>query len=188
MRSLDPIIIQRLLEKVIRPVLFIFADFATNPQRLWTGCGDILFMGETWKGIGALIGFETIPETVDTSSQGITAKLNGLDTDIIAALIGDDYQGREATIFLGFWDENRDNLEALDDPLWRGILDTDSVKDNGKTSELSITAENELVDQLRRRDFRYNQQSQNLLHPVTTDTGLNKIESIQDVKIAWGRQ
>jgi hypothetical protein len=186
-RILSAELIARIQAKVVKPVILVFADFPSGAKRVWTGIGNIEWGGHTWEGVGGAIGFEAVSETTDTSAKGITARINGLDADFAAALVNDAYQGREATIWLGFWDEAETDLEVMSGPLWSGMMDTDQVEDAGDTASLAIQAEHRLVDILRKREFRYTHRDQQLLYPGQGDTGLNKIEKIQDVTIPWGR-
>lgn len=186
-RTLTPTLIARIQQGIVRPVLFVFADFPSGAQRLWTGIGNITWSGHTWEGVGGAIGFETVSETMDTAAKGISAKLNGLDPDMVSRLVNDAYQGRDAIIYLAFWNDDETSLEAMPEPLWQGSLDTDEVEDDGKTASITIAAEHRLVDILRKREFRYTDRDQQLLYPGQGDTGLNKIEAIQDLQIPWGR-
>lgn len=186
-RILSAELIARIQAKVVKPVILMFADFPSGAKRVWTGVGPIEWGGHTWEGVGGAIGFEAVSETTDTSAKGITARINGLSADFAAAIVNDAYQGREATLWLGFWDDAETDLEVMEGPLWSGMMDTDQLEDSGNTASLAIQAEHRLVDILRKREFRYTHRDQQLLYPGQGDTGLNKIEKIQDVTIPWGR-
>lgn len=186
-RLLSVELISLVQQNVVRPVLFVFADFPSGARRLWTGISDISWDGHTWEGVGGAIGFETVSETMDTAAKGVSAKLNGLDSTLVSAIINDQYQGRDAIIYLAFWNDDETELEAMPEPLWRGTLDTDEIEDDGAKSTLTIKAEHRLVDILRKREFRYTDRDQQLLYPSGGDTGLNKVEAIQDLQVPWGR-
>jgi hypothetical protein len=60
-----------------------------------------------------------------------------------------------------------------------------SVSDTPQGSNISINAENRLIDLDRPSNFRYTKESQNFLH--NGDTGFNRVASLQDKEIVWGK-
>jgi hypothetical protein len=190
-RSLSAGVIALIQAKEIRPVLFIRAEFPSGTKRYWTGEGDIdydiIISPETWEGVGDVIGFESFDEDIDTAAKGLAARINGLSTEFADDLLNSDYQGGEVVIYLGFWNPEETGIAALDDPLWRGTLDSDESTVDGEKSSIVIRGEHRLRDILRKREFRYTDQDQQLLYPGEGDTGMNKIEQIQDTSIPWGR-
>jgi hypothetical protein len=109
-RDLDAGLIALLEADVVRPVIFIYADFPSGVRRVWTGIGTVTFQGESWTGVGGVISLESIPESVDSGSQGITLTLNGLDQTVIDAMTDDEYQGRDVVMYLSFWDATRTTI------------------------------------------------------------------------------
>ena len=80
------------------------------------------------------------------------------------------------------------NLHVLDNPLWKGFLDSDSIEDNGSTARIAIRAENRLVSILNPRSYRLTQADQEFLYSGQTDKFFEFVEVIQDLQIPWGRE
>jgi hypothetical protein len=186
-RILTEDILLRIADGVIRPVVFVFADFPDSPMRVWTGEGPLEWDGHTWLGIGEVLGIEIANETVDLAARGISITVSGVDSAFVQQLFLTSYQGRSLNIYLGFYDETESNLSVTPGVFWGGYLDTDDIEDNGETATIKISAEHQLVDMLRKREIRMNHQSQITLHPGVTDTGFSRVEQIQDKKLPWGR-
>lgn len=188
-RYLTAEVIAKIKAKLVKPILFVFADFPDGARRLCTAHRDTDWDGHMWTAVGSAIGFSTISETTDTEAKGISATLNGLDADLVASITGTAYQGRTVTIWLGFYDvDDVTSFDVISDPFWKGQLDTDDQNIGGKKTDLTINAENRLVDILRKREWRCTDRDQQLLHPGEGDTFFNKVERIQDTKAPWGRQ
>jgi len=186
-RTLTTELINRISAGEVRPSVLLQAEFPSGIKRYWSGLHDIVWNEFTWQGVGGAIGYETFSETTDTSAKGITARVNGLDPEFVNNLLNSDYQGGTVIVYLGFWDETETDLEVMTDPLWKGLLDSDDIEDDGETADVAVKAEHRLMDILRKREFRCTDQDQQLLYPGEGDTFFNKIEQIQDVSIPWGR-
>ena len=186
-RSLSPTMVARIKAGIVKIVIFVYADFPGSPRRYWTGEGPITWDGHVWDGVGNVLGFDTITENTDSASKGMAVRVNGLDSDFVNDLLNTNYQGRDAIIYMGLWDHAEQDLEMMDDPLWKGILDTDQIKDEGKKASIVVRGENKMRNQLQKKEFRYTDADQHLLYPDAGDTSMNKIEQIQDVSIPWGR-
>ena len=59
------------------------------------------------------------------------------------------------------------------------------INDTPEGSTVTIDAENRLVDLDRPSNLRYTKESQNFLH--SGDTGFNRVASLQDKQINWGK-
>ncbi len=192
-RHLTPEIIDLIARGVVHPALFVFADFPSGAKRVWTGIGDqelvsdLVIANGVYEGIGSAISFETVTETTDTAAKSISVMVSGLDPDFAAKLISDDYQGREAVIYMGFWNPDTGLLAEMPEPMWRGKLDYDEFNDSRNKADLKITCSHRLADILRKREYRYTDRDQQRLYPGMGDTGLSHMNQIQDIVITWGR-
>lgn len=187
-RNLSATVITLIQAQVVRPAVFLHAEFPNHPRRVWTGVGSYVD-DETnvWEGIGGMLSLQAISETADTAAQGIQITLDGLDQNIADEITEAAYQGNGGTIRLGFWNPATERVVFLSDPMWRGVLDSDSSEVSGEAVKLILKCEHRMVDILRKREYRYTHRDQLFLHPGSTDTGLSRIESIQDTTIPWGR-
>lgn len=189
-RALTPEVIALIEAEVVRPVLFIFADFPSGAVRIWTGIGPITFQGNTYTSAGGVISIEPLTETADTAAKGMVVHVNALQLSYVQKLTNDSYQGRKAVIFLAFWNEAEDTLYTSPGPWWEGFMDTDNGSYDGVSANLSISCEHDLVDILRKREWQYTDADQQALfadESSVVDTGLTRIPKIQDLTIPWGR-
>ena len=69
--------------------------------------------------------------------------------------------------------------------LFKGRMASLVVNDTPEGSTVTIDAENRLVDLDRPSNLRYTKESQNFLH--SGDTGFNRVASLQDKQINWGK-
>jgi hypothetical protein len=168
-----------------RPAFLVLADFPSAPVRLWTGTGSVTWSGDSYTGAGHLLALEPPTETKDGSSQGMSATLSGIPTGTLSDIIDDAYQGRSFKSWFAFIDSGG---SVVGDPflVFGGGLDADRISDDGQTGQVTINAENRLVDQLKPRSFRTTHEDQKLLH-TTTDLGFEFVEVIQNLEIPWGR-
>lgn len=189
-RNLSPEVIALISAGKVEPEVFMVADFPSGTRRFWTGLGtytEPTTEATQWEGIGGVVEIETIEETVDTAMPGLKVSLNGLDSDIVNSILSEAYQGQRAEITLGFWDRTLGEVIFLDEPAWKGTLDTDESNISGKKTDLTIFCEHRMVDILRKREYRYTAQDQKTLYPDIEDTGFQYMEAIQDVTVPWGR-
>lgn len=187
-RNLSPEVIALIIQKKIIPVVFIRAEFPSGTKRIWTGRGTYTDSeGATWVGAGSVLGIEGISESVDTGAQGLRVQLDGLDPDLIQQLTDEDYQGGEVQIDVAYVDPTTYTIVVPPEPTWLGVLDTDEYERGSRSSSLVMMCENEIVDILRKREYRYSDRDQSLLFPNLVDTGLSRMAQIQDLKIPWGK-
>ena len=186
-RDLPAAVLERILARVVRPAVLLYADLPEGARRVWTGRTPITFDGHTWEGVGEVLSLSGLGENTETLARGISLRLNGMDPDMAAAIVSQPYQGRDCAVWLGFWDEDRTDLSIMSRPYFEGRLDSDDMEENGDSANLTLRAEHHLVDQLRSRPWRYTEADQTALHPGETDTGLLHIAGIQDLQLPWGR-
>lgn len=194
-RRMSAEVIALLAAKTVRAAFFFQADFPTGMRRLWTGKGNYTdALSQVWQGIGAIVSINAFSETIDSGSQGLTVRLDGLSPSIVNALRRAPYQGRGVEAQLAFWgkDSNGDDvLHFLDRPVWKGTLDTDDSQRSKTEVALVLYCEHRLGDILRKREWRYTHRDQQELYPPhegqAPDTALNKMEGIQDLIVPWGK-
>ena len=148
---------------VVAPFFAVSAEFPSGTVRLWAGGGSLTFGGNTYEGVGEFLSIEAITETVDGSANGVALTLSGIPTDIQSPILDDDYQGNAAEVFLGCFDPNDGSILADPVTIFRGHMDTDTVKEDGKTSSIVLRVENRIVDLLRSREHRYTLEGQRTL-------------------------
>lgn len=150
-------------DTLIRPVLFVEAQFRDGFVRYWTGYGPLEYLSRQWQGAGELLGFSAVGETADLRAVGATISLAGVTTNV-ALVLAQAQRGLPVNVWLGLLD---DAGQVLDVPYvaFSGQLDTCTIDDNGLTSTVVVAYENELIDLTRARVRRYTLQDQQLRAP-----------------------
>jgi hypothetical protein len=102
----------------------------------------------------------------------------------IALALTEDYQGRECTVLFGALSTTAGTLISSPVTVFQGRMDVMQISDNGQSADITMTAENRLVDFKRPREVRYTHEEQATLFPG--DLGLEFVTAIQEKSIYWG--
>ena len=174
-----------LTQNIVRPAILVYADFPAGEVRMWTGIGPIFVDGHEWQGVGSLLALEDITETTDSAQNGMAVRLSGIPSEIFDSVTLANYQNRRATVAMVVFDADG---EAIGAPvtLFRGLMDSDSVKDSGGEVSVTISLESAMSDQLRPRIFRYDHEDQQTRYPDEGDKGLEFVAALQGLQIRWG--
>ncbi len=166
----------------VSPVFFVELDFASGFVRVWSGYGSIVWGGKTWTGAGTLMAIEPLGESVDFVANGANLKLNGIPSDMIAIALGQTYQGRDATIHLGFLDAAG---AVIADPiqLFAAFMDTMEIDEDGETASIIVRIESQAVSLKRAKVWRYTHEDQQIDYPG--DRGFEYVAGLQDKNIQW---
>jgi hypothetical protein len=183
-RVIDPTTQSAAAASAIHPVIFVKLEFDGGDVNLHTELGDITFDGDTYTGIGKLGGIGNMEENSDLSRTPITLSLSGLPNDLVSILLGEQYQGRLATVFIGYLDLSLRTLVADPVILYRGDIDTaDFAIDQTFTVTLSIESRFAMWETPVIR--RYNNSDQQSRYP--NDNGLEFIDQAASKTVWWGQ-
>ena len=183
-QGLDSSIVNRLGADEQAIFIAVKAEFDSGDVRVWSGVDDLTINSETYTGAGDLLAIGEIEEDIDLSSKGISISLSGMDTTVLNIALTESYQNRFVNIFLGYVMGGTNEVAGVV-TLFKGRITTLTVNDNPAGATISIDAESRLIDLERPSNLRYTKESQNFLH--SGDTGFNRIASIQDKEIIWGK-
>ena len=167
----------------IHPVLFVRLEFDGGDVNLHSEIGDIDFGGNTYTGVGVLGGITPADEVSDLSHSQIALTLSGLPLSIVSILFNEQYQGRAATVYLGYLDLTAHTLIDAPTVLYKGLIDTADFK-KGKTFSITVTIGSRFAAWDKPQPVRYNNASQQARYPG--DTGLQYIEQATYKTIIWG--
>ena len=179
-------LLNALAADAVEPFFAVKLEFDSGTTRIWTGMGDLAFDAgsgsETFLGGSSLVSIQPNEETADTQANGCSFALNGIESANISLALTEDYQGRNATLFLGAFSSGA----VVADPyvLFKGFMDTMDISDNGETASIQVKAESRLVSLQKARMRRFTDQDQKLID--STDKGLEYVVSLQNKTIAWG--
>ena len=112
-------------------------------------------------------------------------QLSGVPTALVYEALTDDYQGRACSVMFGALSTTA-GLVASPITIFSGRMDVMQISDDGQTSQITMTAENKLIDFKRTREIRYTDEEQQRL--FSGDLGLEFVNAIQEKTIYWGNQ
>jgi len=169
----------------IEPVLFAKLEFDGGDLLAHTSLGDLSFGGDTYLGVGQFGGIGTATEVSDLSNSPISLTLSNIPNAMAAILLNEQYQGRLATVYLGYLDITTRQLVADPTILYRGLIDTaDIQQDQNFTITLSVNSRFAAWDKPLIR--RYNNSDQQARYPG--DRGLEFVEQSASKSVVWGRK
>ena len=170
---------------VVRLVYMARLDFVSGIVAAHSAVGSIEYAGDEYLGVGQYGGISTVGEGAELERRTVTLTLSGIpgDTpDLVQTALAENYQGRDARIYLALLDEG---YQLIGEPrlTFRGRIDTCSVQ-IGQTASVSATIENRLADWDRARITRYTHQDQQAQFPG--DLGLEFVSQMTDLELRWG--
>jgi hypothetical protein len=132
-------------------------------------------------GVGKYGSFDIIDENIDTVARGIKVTLSGVDTSLVPIVMDEVYQGRPATFYVGFLDQNL-NFVADPEEIWSGRMDTMSISMDQNSAVISLSCEY----RLRKEPVlaRFTDEDQRLA--FSGDTFFNLTQFIPRYKATWG--
>jgi hypothetical protein len=165
------------------PVLFLKMQFDDGDVNLHSELGDIIWGGDTYTGTGRLGSVTSAEEVSDLSHTQIGLTLSGLPLDLVSTVFNEQYQGRMATLYLGYL--NMTTRVLVDTPaiIFRGLMDTADI-DQNKTFSITISVGSRFAAWDKPVIRRYNNATQQARFPG--DLGLQYIEQTANKTIIWG--
>lgn len=169
---------------ITRPVIFVELDFDSGIVRANTTDRAIVWGGQTYYGVGNLGGIDKVSEDVSMGSNGISISLSGVDTNMLAIALGEQYQGRTAVISLGFVDSS---YAVVDTPVtvFSGLMDVMTIQSGENSGTISLSCENRMSRWDIPSALRFNDSTQKLFFP--DDKGFEYVEQAAQTQIFWGR-
>lgn len=159
----------------------VYMAFPGFPVALTSANLDLVYGGVTYSGAA---GLGSINEIEDSPGEikGLQFGLSGVPLEYLALALDDAaiVQGTLVTIRLAIIGGGA----VLDAPIdWVGRLDTMSIKLDGDTCSITVTAESTAVDLLRGTPLTYSNADQQALYPG--DRAFEYVLSQYDQRIVW---
>jgi hypothetical protein len=182
MRTMTDAVTAALSAGVVQPCYFVAIAFVSGTAYYWTGYNTIAWNGQDWTGEGDMLGVSALTQTSDLSAEGCTVQLSGLDADDVSSIIGEVQQGAALDIYFGMMSGG----SIIVDPVhcFSGHIDVPTLQDDGETSTIAISAENELIILSRASMRRYTQGDQAIDFPL--DNGFQYVPIVQAWSGTWG--
>lgn len=169
----------------VAPIIFADLDFSSGHVRVHSGIGTIAWGGYDWSGLGAFGTVTGLEEKSELARKTITYNLSGVPNDLIGVVLSEDYQGRSAKVYIGFFDTTTYQLLATPELLDSGLMDVSRIKE-GKECSVSITAESRISAWSRPVVRRYTDAEQQA--KFAGDKGLEFLSQAAQKEIVWGRK
>lgn len=168
-------------DDVIRPIVLAKLEFGGGTVYVNNSPIMLTFGGNNYDGVGNFGGVSKVSETASIQSTSLELSLSGVDPALVSIALNENYQGKKATVYLGFLDSD---FALVDDPtlIFKGRMDTMPIKLD-KESVVGLTIESRLADLFRPRVIRFNNAEQQQLFPG--DKGLEFVEEMVEKEIAW---
>ena len=183
-RTLPQALADELIAPELKPFYAVELMFDSGVVRFWTGYGEITANNQIWAGSGLIMGISSTNEDTDLTANGMTLTFGGLNPNIVAVALTENYRGRTAKLYMGALDASNQPVSTLYQ-LFAGRMDTMSITEDGNTSTLVINVENVLIDLERPRIRKLTNEEQ--LSRFPNDKSLKFVASLQEKEIAWGR-
>ncbi len=181
-RDIDAATLSASQSAAIHPVLFVELLFDGGAVRFHSELGEIVTGGNTYTGTGRLGSVSPVQEDTELARSTLSLSLSGLPTDIVAAVLNESFQGRRATLSLGYFD-TANQLVADPVVLYRGRMDTVSIE-QGQDLTVTISVESRFAAWDRPLERRYNDADQQARYPG--DLGMQFVEQAVNKELFWG--
>jgi len=162
--------------------------FSAATTYLTTASSDVTWSGDTYTAVGGALHFDAVQEGLALQAQQVRLTMDGVDTTIITDLLGQNFIGRTAIIWLAHFAADG-TITA--DPYMRfsGLLnDRFEVEETFARQAGTCTVRTTITSPLTRfsevRGIRSNQASHS--HHFNGDTFFRHINGIAGRKIFWG--
>lgn len=168
----------------LKPFYAVELLFDSGDLRFWTGYDEIEANGEIWTGSGLVMNISGTSEPADLSANGINITFSALDSSIIAVMLGENYRGRSAKVYIGALDATNQPVSDLYQ-VFAGRMDIMTLQEDGNVATIQLSVENVLIDLDRARPIRLTNEDQ--LNRYAGDESLSGVAQLQDRQISWGR-
>lgn len=204
-RDISDAILNSLEDAVVYPFFAVQFDFDSQPIRVWTGTGTLVYEGLSYTGTGNLLNVSSIEETSEMAVRGATLTMTGIPSELLSLALQEPYQGRTCTIYFGMFrkgalltessvyllkeDGGKIFLETQETgltQLFTGYMDEMNIEEGADFATIEMRVENKLIDLERARVRRFTSAYQKSKYPG--DKGLDFVEDLQDKEIVWGRK
>lgn len=162
-------------------ILGVFT-FKSATEYVWSGVGNLVYGGNTYKGIGSLGAIGRVTEGTDVHAYGTTVALSGIDSALLTETLTDVQLGAPATLSLALLDATG-AIIGTPCMFFSGVVDKPSVAPGVDTFDISLALETKLANLSRGTSRRYTAADQNLYYP--NDAFFNWVEMLNDLALHW---
>ena len=161
-------------------------DFSSGNLRVHDGVGTLVMdtsPQQTFLGVGQFGGIEgAVQDSLEVIARPVKLSLTGVDSSLITSAMTEDYQGRQAIIYLGFLDTTTRTFIDTPETIWEGRMDYMEVEMGRESGTIRVNCEHRLRKEPR--ISRYTNEDQQIAYPG--DTFFKYLPNIQGFKSQWG--
>lgn len=182
-RSLTTAAANASVADVVRPILLIALEFSDGTVRYTSSDRDVIYDSNNYTAAGHFATISAVEEGTELEANRIVVGINGVPAANISLALGQTYQNRAGTVYLGFQNAS---YALIADPFvaFKGRMNSMDIT-LGKTVTVQMGLESRLVDWDKARIRRYtNEDQQNYF---TGDKGLEFVNEMVDKDLIWGR-
>lgn len=183
-RGFSQAIIDALSDDETRTLALIRLDFASGLVLAHNRLGEIVYNSETYIGLGNLGSISAVSEGSELRPYTLRLGITGIPANLLATALNDEYQGRDADIFLAMLDDQNQMIDGGPFIQIRYRMDYMEGQASESDGALSLTLQTRLSDWALPRIGRYTDQNQQSRFPG--DLGLEFIAETSDKEINWG--
>jgi len=174
--------ITALQTNAVRLAILAVITFKSATEYIWSGAGDLIYGGNTYKGIGDLGQIGRITEGSDVHAYGTTVALSGVNPTLLSESLTDVKLGAPATLALALFDSTG-AIIGTPYVFFSGVVDKPSVQPGIDAITISLALESKLANLSRASNRRYTAADQNLYYP--NDAFFNFVEMLNDLALHW---
>lgn len=163
-RDLDATLATEITQPEVRLRLFYEGEFEGGTVRLWTGVGDLSLFGQTWLGVGLLLGVSRVGETADLRAVGYTVSLAGLSSEVYAMVLANARLGKPGRVYVGCLSD-AGAVVGVPYLAFEGRLDLPNIEMDGTSAVVTVNYESEMIALERARVRRLTHEDQQIGHP-----------------------
>ena len=105
----------------VQPALFVQLTFSTATVYIWSGVGNLSWNGQTWIGLGSLLGITDVGDGSSVEARGVAFTLSACDPTALADALGEVKLGLPAILYLGLYVSS--SLLSAPIVAWSGRMD-----------------------------------------------------------------
>lgn len=182
-RNITQAMIDALESPTPKLAYLINLDFQITSIYWWTGRGDILHSGNTYKGVEYLEIPEFSGETAELEATKLTLNLIGISTELRSLILNNFDHSLRVGFFLAAFDSNG---QIVSNPyqIFSGFFDTCDFVDSPNSMNVQLVFVNAYARLFQNEESRYTNESQQNVYPG--DLGFAFIPSLEKWSGFWG--
>jgi hypothetical protein len=166
-----------------QPVILASFAFRSKTEYVWSGIGDLVWSGNTFKGIGSLGTMGPIGGgAAGVEEPGTSVTLSGIDADLLGETMADVNPFGAVSIWIGSWLNG--GLHGTPYLLWQGGMGAPLIVPDVQKFRIVLALQTKMAQLSRPTCRRYTAADQRLAYP--DDTGFNWVEIQNDIAERWG--